>query len=113
MQDALGTSTNVMACWSKVKAVSSEPMPLHERWHPKHHLHWQCSHYLVWKDSILQLIKLLQADYILIGDGDLRDYLGVRIIRNGFTEDDSSLLGSPIHVTPEEQQQQYQDSWYT
>ena len=35
------------------------------------------------KDKISAIIRLLQADYILTDDGDLRDYLGVRIIRDG------------------------------
>jgi len=35
------------------------------------------------KDAITRLIKSLQADYVLTNDGDLCDYLGVRIIRKG------------------------------
>jgi len=35
------------------------------------------------KDAIARIIASIQADYVLTDDGDLRDYLGVRIIRDG------------------------------
>ena len=35
------------------------------------------------KDKISAIIRSLQADYVLTDDGDLRDYLGVRIFHDG------------------------------
>lgn len=35
------------------------------------------------KEHIWSVIKSLQADYVLTDNGNLRDYLGVQIVRNG------------------------------